>query len=195
MIDPVWNGGNGATPVSGRMVRVWDPFLRIFHWLLVVLIAAAWLTSDELKTVHKAAGFAIAGLLALRILWGLIGPQHARFADFLRSPRAVAAYLAAMWRGDEPRFLGHNPAGGAMVLALLLTIASTALTGWLQTTDAFWGSSLMEEVHEVFANLILLLVAFHLAGVLLASLRHRENLVRAMIDGRKAPLGADEPAE
>lgn len=195
MIDPVWNGGNGATPVSGQMVRVWDPFLRIFHWLLVVLIAAAWLTSDELKTVHKAAGFAIAGLLALRMLWGLIGPQHARFADFLRSPRAVAVYLAAMWRGDEPRFLGHNPAGGAMVLALLLTIASTALTGWLQTTDAFWGSSLMEEVHEVFANLILLLVALHLGGVLLASLRHRENLVRAMIDGRKAPLGADEPAE
>lgn len=172
---------------EGNLVPVWDGFVRLFHWSQAVLIAVCWVTADELKTVHEAAGLFIAGLLALRLIWGLIGSRHARFTGFVRGPRAVLAYLAAMRRGQEPRYLGHNPAGGAMVVALIRTVATTALTGWLQTTDAFWGSELMEEIHETAATLILVLVALHLGGVILASLRHGENLVRAMIDGRKRP--------
>lgn len=184
----------GIAPLRDEapLVPVWDGFVRLFHWSQAALIAVCWLTADALKTVHEAAGFTIAGLLALRLVWGLVGPRHARFASFLRGPRAVLGYLAAMRRGDEPRHLGHNPAGGAMVAALILTVAATALTGWLQTTDAFWGSELMEEIHETAATLILVLVALHLGGVILASLRHGENLVRAMIDGRKRPAAPSD---
>ena len=173
---------------GGDLVPVWDGFVRFYHWAQAALIAVCWLTSDDLKTVHQAAGLSIAALLALRIIWGLIGPGPARFTAFLHGPRAVLSYLAALRRGTEPRHLGHNPAGGVMVIALMLAVGATAFSGWLQTTDAFWGSDLMEDGHEALATLILGLVGLHLAGVALASLRHRENLVRAMLDGRKRPL-------
>ncbi|MFN3525382.1 MAG: cytochrome b/b6 domain-containing protein, partial [Paracoccus sp. (in: a-proteobacteria)] len=153
-------------------VRVWDVFVRLFHWSLVALIAGVWLTAEGPKALHEQLGYAIAGLIAARVVWGLIGPRHARFADFIRGPRAVLAYLRDLRAGREHRYLGHNPAGGAMIAALLLAVAGTALTGWLQTTDAFWGSSAMEEVHEVLATLILVLAGLHVAGVLVESLRH-----------------------
>ena len=176
------------TEPTTPMVKVWDPLQRGFHWLLLVMIATCWLTGDDgPKTLHQASGYVAGGLIAFRLVWGVVGSRHARFADFVRGPRAVLAYLAALWRGEEARHLGHNPAGGAMIVALLAVVGTTALTGWLQTTDAFWGSELMEEIHETAATLILVLVALHLGGVILASLRHGENLVRAMIDGRKRP--------
>lgn len=172
---------------AGARVKVWDPFLRFYHGAQAGLIALAWALSDSAKAWHEDAGLALAGLLALRIGWGFIGPRHARFSDFLRSPRAIAAYLAAMARRQEPRYLGHNPAGGAMVVALMAVIAATALTGWMQTLDAFWGSAPLQYLHETLADLIWILVAAHLGGVLLASLRHRENLAAAMIHGWKRP--------
>lgn len=169
-------------------VRVWDGFVRLFHWSLVAFIAASWLTSDGPKIVHQRVGYAIAALIAARLVWGVIGPRHARFGDFVRGPGTVLAYLRDLVHGRERRYLGHNPAGGAMIVALLLTVSATALTGWLQTTDAFWGSSLIEEIHETLATLILILVALHVCGVVVESLRHRENLVRAMLTGTKRPL-------
>ncbi|MGR3400315.1 MAG: cytochrome b/b6 domain-containing protein [Paracoccus sp. (in: a-proteobacteria)] len=169
-------------------IKVWDPFVRLFHWSLVALIAGTWLTADGPKILHEGMGYVIAGLVALRVIWGLIGPRHARFADFIRGPRPVLAHLRDLAAGRERRYLGHNPAGGAMIAALLLTVAGTALIGWLQTTDAFWGSSAMEEVHEVLATLILVLVGLHVAGVLVESLRHHENLVLSMLTGTKRPL-------
>lgn len=173
-------------------VRVWDAFVRLFHWSLVILIATTWLSADGPKIVHERAGYIIAGLIAARIVWGLIGPRYARFSDFVRGPRAVLAYLRKLLDGRERRYLGHNPAGGAMILALLLVTAGTALTGWLQTTDAFWGSSAMEEIHEALATLILVLVSLHIMGVLVESLRHRENLVLSMLTGTKRPLTPDD---
>lgn len=184
--------GGAGDRAPQQSIRVWDTFVRIYHWLQATLIAVSWLTSDSLKTVHKASGYAIAMLLLARIIWGFVGPKHARFSDFLRGPRAVLDYLMQMIEGREARFIGHNPAGGAMVIALLGAVAAAALTGWLQTTDAFWGSDLMEGLHETMATLILVLVGLHVGGVLLACVRHGENLVSAMLDGRKAPLGADE---
>jgi len=174
--------------MTTERVRVWDGFVRLFHWSLVAGIATAWLTADGPKLLHQGVGYAIAGLVALRVVWGLIGPRHARFADFIRGPRAVLAHLRDLRAGRGRRHLGHNPAGGAMILALLMTVAGTALTGWLQTTDAFWGSSAMEEVHEALATLILALAGLHVAGVLVESLRHHENLVLSMLTGTKRPL-------
>ena len=166
-------------------IRVWDPFLRIFHWSQAALVGGAWLAAESLKGLHEWAGYAVAGLIALRVVWGFVGPRHARFADFLRRPKVVTAYLRDMVHGREARYLGHNPAGGAMVVALLGVTATTALTGWLQITDAFWGSQRMEDIHETLATMILVLVTLHVGGVILASLRHHENLVRAMLTGTK----------
>ncbi|MCQ0972010.1 cytochrome b/b6 domain-containing protein [Paracoccus sp. TK19116] len=169
-------------------IKVWDGFVRLFHWSLVCLIAGTWLTSDGPKVLHERMGYVIAALIAARVAWGLVGPRHARFTDFVRRPQVVLGYLNDLRHRREKRYLGHNPAGGVMIVALLLTVTGTALTGWLQTTDMFWGSSAMEEVHEALATLILVLVVFHVLGVIVESLRHHENLVLSMLTGLKRPL-------
>jgi len=174
-------------------VRVWDPLVRVFHWSLVLSFALAWISADEWDDLHIWAGYAAAALIAFRLVWGLVGSRYARFSQFVRSPRAVAAYLKDLLTGREARYLGHNPAGGAMILLLILSLSALCLTGWMQTLDAFWGEEWVEEVHEALANLLLVLVGLHLAGVALASLKHHENLVRAMVTGRKrAPARGDE---
>ena len=175
----------GATPPA--TIKVWDPFVRVFHWSLAGLFLLAHATGDEIETVHIAAGYTIAGLLMLRILWGLVGPRHARFSDFVRSPRAVLAYLRDVALLRARRYLGHNPAGGAMVVALILMLIGTCITGYMMTTASFWGAKWVEEVHEAFANLTIGLVVVHVLGVLVASFEHHENLVKAMITGRKRP--------
>ena len=173
-------------------VVVWDPFVRVYHWTQAALIAAAWITAGEWKSLHETLGYAIAALVALRVAWGFAGPEHARFADFVRSPRTVFRYLGDLSNGREPRMLGHNPAGGAMIVALLGTIAATILTGWLQTSDTYWRWRTLADVHTALATVILFLVGAHVVGVLLGCWRHRENLVKAMITGRKRPLAADD---
>lgn len=173
-------------------VKVWDLFVRVFHWSLVASFAIAFLTGDELETLHIWAGYAAASLVALRLVWGAIGSKYARFAQFVKSPASVFRYLADVATGREARYLGHNPAGGAMVVALLIMLVGLGVTGILMTTPAYWHSDALEDVHEVMANLTLALVLFHVGGVLLASIRHHESLVRAMITGRKrAPEGDD----
>ncbi len=173
----------GATPPA--TVKVWDPFVRVFHWSLAALFLLAYATGDEVENVHIVAGYAIGGLLALRIGWGLVGTRHARFSDFVRSPRAVLAYLRDVALLRAPRYLGHNPAGGAMVVALIAMLVGTCSTGYMMTTDAYWGAKGVEEVHEVLANLTVGLIVVHVLGVLVASFEHRENLVKAMVTGRK----------
>jgi cytochrome b len=176
--------GGEKPPAS---VKVWDPFVRIFHWSLAGLFLLAYSTGDEIENVHIAAGYIIAGLLALRIVWGFVGPRHARFRDFVRSPCAVLAYMRDVALLRAPRYLGHNPAGGTMVVALIVTLLGTCLTGYMMTTGSFWGAKWVEEVHEALANLTIGLVVVHVLGVLLASFEHRESLVKAMITGRKRP--------
>jgi len=174
--------------------RVWDLAVRLFHWSLVASFAVAWISAEEWQDLHLWAGYAAAALVAFRLVWGLAGTRYARFRQFVRRPRVVVAYLRDVLSGREARYLGHNPAGGAMILALLLALAGLCLTGWLYTTDAYWGVEWVEETHELLANLLLALVGLHVLGVLLASLRHRENLVRAMVTGRKRPAGPDDLA-
>jgi len=165
------------------VVKVWDAFVRIAHWMLVACVAAAWFTRQHL---HEWIGYAALAVMALRILWGLIGSKYARFAGFVRSPGKTFSYARAVMQGAEPRYLGHNPLGGWMIVALLGTVALVGATGWLATTDRYWGVEWVEDLHEALADALLVLVALHVAGVVLTSVRQRENLPRAMITGRKA---------
>ena len=170
----------GADPT-----RVWDPLVRILHWTLVLSFAIAWLTSHSSEEAHQWAGYYAALVVLVRVFWGILGTPYARFSEFVRSPAMVARYLYAIVRGREARHIGHNPAGGAMVLALMGAIAATALTGWMMTTEAYFGVPWVGIVHDLIAHGLLLLVFLHVCGVALASLRHRENLIGAMITGRK----------
>lgn len=185
------NAASGA-PEAGEelsaMVRVWDPLVRVFHWSLVAAFAISWITADEWKSAHVLAGYAVVVLIGFRIVWGFVGPRRARFADFLFRPATVLSFLFDSLKMRAKRHLGHNPAGGAMVIALLALLGVISVSGIMMRTDAFWGVEWVEDLHEVAANLSLLLVALHLGGVALASLEHGENLVRAMITGRKRPL-------
>ncbi len=183
-----------AHPSDG--IRVWDPLVRVFHWSLVVFFFAAYLTEDDFLTVHVWAGYTVALLVAFRLVWGVIGSPYARFTAFVRSPSAVAAYLRDMLRFNVPHYLGHNPAAGAMVIALLVSLILVSVSGmsiiasegqgplagtFFAALDAEW----MEEIHEFFANLTLLLVFLHVAGVLFSSMLEGQNLPRAMITGIK----------
>lgn len=182
-----------------KMVRVWDPLVRLFHWGLAGSFAIAFLTEDDLLALHVWAGYLILGLIFIRVLWGFVGTRHARWSDFVKQPTEIFTYLKATIRSRAARYLGHNPAGGAMVVALMLSVTLTGLSGLavygaqelsgpmaplLSGLSEGWAHAL-EDIHEVMANLTLLLVLLHLAGVALASLQHRENLVRAMITGLK----------
>ncbi len=176
--------------VAGRssrpaFIKVWDPFVRLFHWTLVLFFAIAWITAEEWDRAHELAGYAIAAMIGLRLIWGLIGTRHARFSDFVCRPTVVIDCLKDNVCLRAKRYLGHNPAGGAMVLALLLSLSIAIGTGVMSTMDAFLGMEWIEELHEGAANLALGLVFLHVVGVFLASLLHRENLVRSMFTGWK----------
>lgn len=202
MTDATTASDSAPPQTSATWVSVWDPLVRVGHWLLVAGFFAAYFTEDDFLTVHVWAGYLVGAVVMIRAAWGLVGPRHARFADFVYSPCEVSRYLRDLvtLKGGK-RFLGHSPAGGAMVIALLLAVAATvatglalyaveenagALAGWMSAQEGnreeFW-----EELHEFFANFTLALVVLHVAGVLLSSYVHRENLVRAMFTGRKRP--------
>ena len=131
MTDANMRGAPQPEGTGVAIVRVWDPLVRVFHWGLVAAFATAWLTADEIQPVHEVAGYTVAGLVAFRLVWGLVGSRHARFARFVKGPGETLAYLGDTIRGTERRYLGHNPAGAAMILALLVTLSGTAFTGWL----------------------------------------------------------------
>ena len=174
------------------LIRVWDPFVRIFHWGLAASFLAAFLTRHGGGSLHYWAGGAAAALVILRLAWGMLGTRYARFSQFVKGPMTVLGYLRDILTGREARYLGHNPAGGAMVVALMLAMIATSATGYLQTTDQYFGDETMQKVHDILGNGLLLLVLVHIGGVALASLRHKENLVRAMVTGLKRPPRGDD---
>ena len=135
-------------------VKVWDPFVRIFHWSLVLSFTVAFISAEEWDDLHIWAGYMAAGLIVFRLVWGLFGPRHARFISFVTSPGNVVAYAKQILTGDAPRYLGHNPLGGAMILALILSLAVVSVTGWMFTLDRFWGVEWVEAVHATFANMM-----------------------------------------
>lgn len=210
------------------MVRVWDIFVRFSHWSVALGFFIAYFTEDEPLALHVWAGYVVGVFVVMRIVWGFIGPRHARFSDFLYGPHKIFAYLRDLFAFRAPRHLGHSPAGGAMAIALwigLLAIVWSGLelyaaeegAGPLATIraeavvapaagDTLWvpisedddegehgegrggaggGEGDWEEIHEVLANLMLILVILHIGGVVLASVVHKENLARSMVTGKK----------
>lgn len=184
---------------NNETVEVWDLFVRIFHWSLVTTFVLAYVTEEDVLPVHTLAGYAVIGLLLLRIAWGFIGAPFARFADFAYPPAQIRQFLTDTLKLRAPRYLGHNPAGGAMILLMIASLVTTAISGLVVFGAAEHAGPLAglfaaageaegeiyEEIHEFFANLTVLLVAMHVSGVLVESLIHRENLVLSMFTGRK----------
>jgi cytochrome b len=167
------------------MVPVWDLAVRVLHWSLVLTVAAAWLTRHSPGRWHEWIGYTTLAIVAARIAWGFLGAGYARFADFLRPASATIAYSRDVFTGREARYVGHNPLGGWMVLALLALVALVGFSGWLYTTDRFWGVPWVEELHETLSDILFAFVGLHILGVVFTSVRHRENLAGAMLHGRK----------
>lgn len=172
------------TAMTPIRVKVWDAGVRLFHWSLVASVAGAWLLADT-RWLHRWLGYVVIGLIAFRLIWGVIGGHHARFTDFIPSPRHLLLYLRDMARGHEARMLGHNPAGAAMIVALLTLLSSICATGVMMGMDRYFGQEWVEHWHKGLVNGLLVLIVLHLAGVVVASLRHKENLVAAMVHGQK----------
>jgi cytochrome b len=185
--------GREAGRTAAPQVRVWDPLVRLFHWSLAACTFGAFLV-EEGDTAHRFLGCTALGLVAFRLLWGVVGSRYARFGDFVRGPRAVIAYLRERLSGRSQRRLGHNPAGAVMVLLLLAGVFAVGLTGWMQTLDAFWGAEWLEDVHEALAYGLLAFVAVHVLAAIVESVHYRENLVAAMFHGRKRALEGAEVA-
>lgn len=202
-----------------KQIKVWDLFVRIFHWSMVALMIISYLSGELEFEIHSYAGYAIFGLVLMRVIWGFIGSHYARFNSFVFSPSTVLSYMKSIISGSPKRFLGHNPAGGLMVVALLITLCATTLSGMKlyaieegegpfandnqislvtqayadsdstsdkhknsidEEAEEFW-----ENIHESSINLLLFLILLHVLGVALTSAQHKENLVRAMITGKK----------
>ncbi len=167
-------------------VVVWDPLVRLCHWALAAGFVAAFL-AEEGDLSHQIAGYIAAGAVLVRLVWGFIGPRHARFSSFVPTPRRLLAHLKDMLHGRDRRYVGHNPAAGAMALTLLGLVLVLGVSGWMLTTDQYYGQEWLEVVHEGAAYLGLALVCTHVAAALYESVRHRENLPWAMVTGRKRP--------
>lgn len=180
-----------ASPAEPQRTRarrslVWDAPTRVFHWLLALSFAGAWLTaeSEHWRLVHMTFGYTMAGLVAFRIAWGLFGTRYARFGSFVRGPRSVARYLRSLAGRRPEHHVGHNPAGAIAIVALLALAALLALSGL--ATAGVVAIPALGDAHEAIANAMLAMVGVHLLGVVAGSLLHRENLVGSMISGRKA---------
>ncbi len=180
-------------------ISVWDPLVRIFHWTLVISFFTAYLSEDDFLTLHTWAGYTIISLLLIRIIWGFIGTKHAKFSDFIYSPQAIIRFIKDSLSFKAKRYIGHNPAGGLMIFLLIFSLIATTSAGLLlfaieenqgplaSLVTSSWQAweHTIEEVHEFFANFTLFLVFIHVAGVVIESLIHKENLIKSMLNGKK----------
>ena len=168
-----------------KPIRVWDLPTRLFHWSLVASFAIAFLTaeSEKLRDTHVVAGYTLAGLIVFRLLWGFVGGGYSRFSEFLPTPRKTIDYIKSLINGRPQHYVGHNPAGAVAIFLLLGFGIVAAASGWAAYEDI--GGNFMEELHEGASNGMMAIVAIHIAGVIVSSWLHQENLVLAMITGWK----------
>ncbi len=187
----------GTAPLAKPTQPVWSLGVRLLHWTLAISMITSFVTHEGGGRVHEWTGYLALAAASVRAVLGFAAGGYWRFAQFVRGVPATLAYARAVWQHREPRYLGHNPLGGWMVLALLADAIATGFTGWLYTTDRFWGVQWLEELHGALGHALLPLLFLHIAGAVFTSWRHRENLVASMIHGRKpvgnAALDADQP--
>lgn len=191
MMTAAPNAAPATATTRERGVLVWDLPTRVFHWSLAVCFAGAWLTSDSERQhlLHLLFGYSLFGLVAFRLIWGLVGSRYARFSEFLRGPGATWRYVVSVAQGRPAHHVGHNPAGAVAIWLLLGLGLATAGVGIAMVTG---GGESLEEVHEALATSMLVVVGLHLLGVIAGSVLHRENLPRAMVTGRKAGLRPED---
>ncbi|WP_280570476.1 cytochrome b/b6 domain-containing protein [Chromohalobacter sp. 296-RDG] len=171
---------------SPHKIKTWDPVVRILHWTLVIAFMTAWVSSGQWQTLHEWAGYTVGVIVALRVLWGLIGTRHARFVNFTYSRKEILKHLRDMRHGHERHYDGHNPAGSVMVFLLLGGLGLQAILGWLLTTHTFHESALIETIHPVLGNTLLAAAMLHILGVIISSKLTSQNLTKAMITSRKS---------
>ena len=177
-----------STETEITSVKVWDWPVRVFHWTLAASVIGAYVTgeSEDFERLHHTLGWVAAGLIAFRVVWGLVGTRYARFNEFIRGPAQVWAYIKSLRSGQPQHFVGHNPVGAVAVILLMGLTALSIYTGWLALAEdaAEW----LEEAHEIAANTLITVVLVHVIGVLWSSRTHGENLLKAMLTGRKTAL-------
>ena len=184
-------GGTVPSTDDPGSVRVWDPIVRLFHWT-VVAGCTANLVFETGHKVHRFIGYVVAAAVAIRIVWGFVSHGYARFSGFVPRPETLIAYIRQLYSKSEPRHIGHNPAGSIMIVALLSLLVAVSVTGWMLGLDRYFGNETIEELHEGFAMAIWPLAGIHVLAGVLASIRHRENLIKSMITGKKRrPMGTD----
>jgi cytochrome b len=174
-----------STDIENTSVKVWDWPVRVFHWTLAASVIGAYVTgeSEDFERLHHTLGWVAAGLIAFRVVWGLVGTRYARFSEFVRGPEQVWSYIKSLRSSEPQHFVGHNPVGAVAVILLMALVALSVYTGWLALADnaAEW----LEEAHEIASNTLIILVVVHVLGVLWSSRTHGENLLKAMLTGRK----------
>ena len=172
-----------------RTVRVWDRFVRLFHWCLVACVLTNFFIVDDGETLHQWLGYTASALVCARIVWGFIGSGHARFADFFPTPARIREHLRHLLSGAQDFHDGHNPVGALVMLAMLALVLSLGLSGFMQTTDLFWGEKWLQELHEGLASTLIAFSALHAAAAIIMSHVERTNLIGAMITGIKVRNG------
>jgi len=172
---------------------VWDLPTRLFHWGLVSCVVAAWWTGGTGNAIHEILGYTIAGLVAFRVLWGFTGTTYAKFYSFIYSPLSIFRYIAGLFSGNAERYLGHNPAAGLMIFAIIALLITLTATGIMMRTVMFFGVTWVEKTHGYAAAALLIMIMLHILGVVLSSLAHGENLVVAMLTGYKKRLQTKGP--
>jgi cytochrome b len=178
-------GNPAASIATRRELYVWDPVVRLFHWTVVAGCILDLCVLEDGNLAHQVVGYVVAVAVAVRLVWGFISAGHARFADFVPSRSLLNNYLRALLIGEEPRYIGHNPAGAVVMLTLIGLLATVSITGWMLTLDIFFGSDSLEKLHQGLAEAILVLAGLHAAAAIYESWRHKDNLVWSMVTGRK----------
>lgn len=185
---PEARGVSDRTPADRtalRTISVWDLPLRLWHWALAACVLAAWFTPTVYDGLHRILGYTVLGLLAFRLAWGFLGSRYSRFRMVGVRLRAAPGYLWNLRRGMSGRYIGLNPAGTLMLVALLLALAVSTITGAMAVTVTFFGVWWVEDTHHYSSDAVIVLVVLHVVGVVLMRILQRENLIRAMITGRK----------
>ncbi len=168
-----------------QTVLVWNLPVRVFHWLLVVSFAGAWLTaeSEAQQMIHYAFGYTACGLVLFRIIWGLIGTRYARFTQFIKGPSKSTHHIKSLLNRQQDRELGHNPVGALTMVLLMVLVLLLGLTGYWIVKDLL--SELVGDAHEIIASLAMAVVTVHIAAAILMSFFQKENLIKSMVTGKK----------